>query len=159
MRVSCHAHSEFSGSPASVFARVVDAAGFPAMFVGYGPIPAVTRVTLDSSLAVGSFRQVHSADGSQLTEQITRLDPPHCHAYSLSGFSAPFSWLVTRGDARWTISRRSKGSHLRWEYDFQLTHALVYPIDAVLLHLFMARAMQRCVDNMARADAAVARAR
>ena len=92
-----------------------------------------------------------TTDGSALTEQITALEPPTRHAYTLSGFRAPFSWLVTLGESEWLVSAKGSGVHVRWDYRFVLTGFWVYPVAAVLLKFFMARAMQRCLDNLARA--------
>ena len=83
--------------------------------------PAIKAVVLDAPLAVGSTRQIHNADGTVLTERITVLDPPFRHAYELTGFSAPFSWLVRLGDADWTLQATEAGTLVRWRYDFSLT--------------------------------------
>ncbi len=134
-------------SATDVFALVTDGARFP--FPGYGPISAIKAVVLDAPLAVGSTRQIHNADGTVLTERITVLDPPFRHAYELTGFSAPFSWLVRLGDADWTLQATEAGTMVRWRYDFSLTSPLVYPVCAPLLRIFMRRAMQRCLAAMA----------
>ena len=133
-------------SAAAVFALITDGARFP--FPGYGPISAIKTVVLDAPLAVGSTRQIHNADGTVLTERITALDPPVRHAYELSGFSAPFSWLVRLGEADWTLQATEGGTLVRWSYRFSLTSPIVYPLSAPLLKIFMRRAMQRCLAAM-----------
>lgn len=153
MKVRCHASVVLPCPPEVAYARVVDADGFAALFVGFGPIPAVREVRLDAPLAPGSTRRVHNSDGSVLLERITALDPPCRHAYVLSGFSAPFSWLVTRGDADWCITRIDTGTRVDWQYEFALTHALAYPVAAPLLGIFMRGAMRRCLANLARSVA------
>lgn len=150
MRIMCRAEQTMPCAPDAVFALMVDPDRFPSMFEGYGPIPAIRSVTLDTPLAVGATRRIHNTDGTTLTEQVTALDRPVRHAYTLGGFRPPFSWLVTRGESDWTLSAQASGTHVRWIYDFTLTSALVYPLAAVLLKFFMGRAMQRCLDNMAR---------
>lgn len=150
MRITCRAEQTMPCAPDAVFALMVDPDRFPSMFEGYGPIPAIRSVTLDTPLAVGATRRIHNTDGTTLTEQVTVLDRPVRHAYTLGGFRPPFSWLVTRGESDWTLSAQASGTHVRWIYDFTLTSALVYPLAAVVLKFFMGRAMQRCLDNMAR---------
>jgi hypothetical protein len=150
MRITCHAQQTMPCGPHAVFDLMVDPARFPSMFTGYGPIPAIRFVTLDAPLAVGAIRRIHNTDRSTLTERVTALDVPKHHAYTLSGFSAPFSWLVTQGESDWSLNATNSGTHVRWSYAFTLTSAVVYPLAAVVLNFFMGRAMQRCLDNMAR---------
>jgi uncharacterized protein YndB with AHSA1/START domain len=137
---------------AAVYALITDGARFP--FPGFGPIAAIREVRLDAPLAVGSTRRVHNADGTVLTERVTALDPPHHHAYELTGFVAPFSWLVTRGDAEWSLTDTEAGTSVSWHYDFTLTSPLAWPLCAPLLNFFMHGAMERCLSAMARVLAA-----
>jgi hypothetical protein len=149
MQVHCHAERNFSCPPARVFELMVDPVRFPLAFRGYGLIPAIRTIELETPLAAGAIRRIHNADGSTLTEQITILDPPSLHAYTLGGFRPPFSWLVVRGDARWSVDGEDSQAFVRWDYVFTLSTGLAWPLAAVLLRVFMARAMQRCLDNMA----------
>jgi hypothetical protein len=149
MQIHCRAERNFSCPSHRVFALIVDPVRFPLAFRGFGLIPAIRSITLDDNLAVGAFRRIHNADGSTLTEQVTALEAPSLHAYTLGGFRPPFSWLVTRGDARWTVSAAGPLTHVCWDYAFTLTTPLVSPLAAVLLRLFMARAMRRCLEDMA----------
>jgi hypothetical protein len=149
MQVHCHAERNFSCPPAQVFQLIVDPVRFPLAFRGYGLIPAIRMIELVTPLAVGAIRRIHNVDGSTLSERITILDPPDLHAYTLSGFRPPFSWLVSCGDARWSVSGKDSQAIVRWDYAFTLSTGLVWPLAAVLLRFFMARAMQRCLDNMA----------
>lgn len=135
----------------AVFALSVDPQRFPAAFTGLGPIPALTSITPDAPSAVGSTRQLVSADGSHLTERIAAWEPPHLHRYVLSGFGAPLAWLVRAGTAQWQLSARDGGTFVHWTYDFELTSPLVWPLAAPLLKVFMQGAMKRCLDNMAAA--------
>ena len=136
-------------SAAAAFALLTDHQRFPTVFTGYGPIAAIRSVSLAAPLAIGAIRRVHSADGSTLSETITALDPPQHHAYVLSGFRPPFSWLVRRGEANWLVSAGTATTFVRWDYVFTLTSAAIYPLAAPLLRLFMTGAMGRCLDNMA----------
>ena len=150
MRISCQAQQTMACAPAAAFALLLDPHRFPATFTGFGPIPGIRAVTLDAPLAIGSTRRIHNDDGSVLVETITALDAPTHHGYTLGGFRPPFSWLVRRGVADWSLHAGPSSARVCWRYDFDLTHAWAYPLAALLLKWFMARAMRRCLDNMAR---------
>jgi hypothetical protein len=152
MQIDCLARQDFPCPPQAVFDLMVDTARFPATFRGYGLIPAIRAISLQGPLAVGATRRIENADGSVLTERVDALAPPSHHAYTLTGFRAPFSWLVTRGAAEWVIAPRAgagPGSSVSWRYRFTLTGRLAYAPAALILHLFMARAMRRCLARMA----------
>lgn len=133
-----------------VFALALDAQRFPATFRGCGPIPGLVRITPHAPSAVGSTRDVESSDHSVLIERITALEPPHKHAYTLSGLRPPLSWLVRAGHAEWTFEPNTAGTLVTWRYTFETTHALTWPLAWPLLQLFMRKAMARCLDAMAR---------
>lgn len=134
--------------PAAVFALAVDPERFPLLFTGCGPVPALRRITLHAPLAVGSTRELESSDGSRLVERITVLDPPHRHAYSLSGIRAPLGWLVRAGHADWTFEAAGSATRVRWTYDWEPTGRLAHPFAWLLLRCFMRTAMQRCLAAM-----------
>jgi ribosome-associated toxin RatA of RatAB toxin-antitoxin module len=150
MQIHCQAQQAFRCSPQAVFDLMVDTQRFPATFTGYGLIPAIRSITLHGPLAVGATRRIENSDGSVLSEQVTALTAPSHHAYILSGFAAPFAWLVTQGAADWQIDAVADGgTWVRWRYDFTLTSRLAYPLAALVLRGFMARALQRCLVQMA----------
>ena len=151
MKVSCHAERSLPCRPEVAFAMATDADRFPGLFTGFGPIPAIRGVVLHAPLAVGSTRSVHNADGTVLEETITAHDPPVSHAYTLSGFSAPFSWLVSRGEANWIITGPEFGARVSWDYEFTVTRRWRWLLAALLVKLFMIPAMHRCLKNMERA--------
>ena len=131
-----------------IFDLCTDAQRFPQVFRGYGPIPAVREVVLLAPLAVGSEREIRNSDGSVLRERVTALRPPLHHAYTLSGFRAPFAWLVRSGAADWQLQPLQQGTLLTWTYRFETTSAITHPLAAVLLRRCMQPAMQRCLHNM-----------
>jgi hypothetical protein len=150
MLVSCHAERSLPCRPEVAFAMATDADRFPGFFTGFGLIPAVRGVRLHGPLAVGSTRSVHNADGAVLLETITAHDPPVRHAYTLTGFRPPFSWLVSHGLANWSVAGHEYGSRVCWDYEFTLTRRWLWLLALPLIKLFMARAMHRCLKNMAR---------
>lgn len=153
MKVHCQAETFVAAPLRPVFAMTVDPIRFPEFFTGYGPIAGIESVEVDAPLRPGSIRRVRGKDGSQLSEKVTVLDPPLRHAYVLTGFGSPFSWLVRRGEADWTAKATGDGTWLRWDYHFTLSSPLALPLAWPLLKLCMTRAMRRCLANMAAADA------
>ena len=149
MHVDLIARHTFQAAPEAVFALGLDPLRFPAAFRGFGPIPSIRSITLHATPAVGSTRELENSDGSRPQERITALEPPHRHAYTLSGLSAPFSWLVLAGHADWTFIAVAKNTVVEWRYRFDLTSPLAWPIAWPLLTLFMTAAMQRCLAAMA----------
>lgn len=149
MPITCHARKTLPCAPPAAFALMLDPVRFPPTFTGYGPIPGILAITAATPPAVGATRRIDNTDGSTLTETITALDAPTRHAYTLEGFRAPFSWLVARGEADWSVAADGPASLVHWRYTFTPTGALVYPLALLLLRVFMARAMRRCLDNMA----------
>lgn len=154
MGIRLVARQRFAVPIAEVFALCTDAQRFPAVFPGYGPIPAIRRIVLDGPLAVGSRRQIHNSDGSILDETIHVLQPPLRHAYRLSGFRAPFAWLVRQGEADWQLQTDGDGCSVEWSYLFEPVSALARPFAGLLLRGFMQPAMQRCLGCMQQALAA-----
>lgn len=148
MKIRCLASLEFTVEPSTIFGLMIDADGFSACFTGYGLIPAVRKIRLAEPLAVGVIRHIYNTDNSVLTEVVTLLDKPNRHAYILSGFSAPFSWLVKQGEADWQLHKSATGTRVDWTYEFTLTSVLLFPLCFLLLRFFMQRAMQRCLENM-----------
>jgi len=150
MNIEISVARSIHAAPPAVFALALDPTRFPATFTGCGPIPALRRITPRAPSALGSTREVASSDGSLLIERITQFDPPHRHAYILSGLSPPLAWLVRDGTADWTFVPAADATQVNWRYAFTLTSTLAWPVASPLLHIFMRAAMRRCLDGMAR---------
>lgn len=150
MWIECQASRALPCTPERAFANCVDSERFPGWFRGYGPIAGIDHIESDGPPRPGGRRTVYNADGSVLHECITELTAPERHAYTLEGFRPPFSWLVRRGEALWSIAPELAGSNVRWSYRFTLTSPLVWPLAKPLLAYFMTAAMTRCLHNMAR---------
>jgi len=151
MKITCIAEQAFACEPALLFELAVDAGSFPACFTGFGLIPAIRSIRLAEPLAVGVTRHIYNADNSVLVEKITLFDRPNRHAYTLSGFKMPFSWLVKLGESDWQFRQQGNGTQVRWTYEFTLTSFLLYLPCFILLKFFMQTAMKRCLKNMVKA--------
>jgi hypothetical protein len=99
---------------------------------------------------VGSLRRVENTDGSVLGERLEVIECPQRHAYTLSGFRPPFSWLARSGAADWRLRRLAAGTEVCWCYRFTLSSVFAYPLCWPLLKIFMRCAMTRCLHEMAR---------
>lgn len=148
MPVVLLAQRRFAHAAGSIFGLCTDPQRFPQVFRGYGPIPAIREIVLLAPLAVGSEREIRNSDGSVLRERVTALLPPLHHAYTLSGFRAPFAWLVRSGAADWQLQPLQDGTLLTWTYRFETTSSITRPLAAVLLRRCMQPAMQRCLHAM-----------
>lgn len=148
MPVVLVAQHRFAQAAGSIFDLCTDAQRFPQVFRGYGPIPAIREIVLLAPLAVGSEREIRNRDGSVLRERVSALQRPLHHAYTLSGFRAPFAWLVRSGAADWQLQPLKNGTLLTWSYRFETTSAITRPLAVVLLRRCMQPAMQRCLHNM-----------
>ena len=154
MRLTVSAERSLPCTPDVAFELATNPDRFPAFFTGFGPVRGISGIRLHSALAEGSQRRVHLEDGTVLTERITEFDPPVRHGYTISGFRPPMAWLVARGEALWSFTGHEFGARVRWDYEFTLAKRWLAPVAVVVLHLFMRRAMHRCLKNMSRALAA-----
>lgn len=150
MHLTVSAERSLPCTPEVAYALSTDPDRFPGFFTGFGPVPALSGIRLHAPLAVGSTRRVYSTDGTVLTERVTELDPPVRHAYTLTGFRPPMLWLVSQGKAAWTFAGHESGARVRWDYEFTLAKRWLSPVAALVVHVFMRRAMHRCLKNMAR---------
>lgn len=127
----------------------------PAMFTGWGPFPAVTRVDGQEGSwdRVGKSRTIRLADGGSVTETIVEVDGERGFAYELTRFTDVFDRLVhgVRGD--WCFGPDGTGSIVRWTWEFAprpgrrlLMHLVVGP----LWRVYMQRMITSAVRELSR---------
>ena len=147
-----HAEQLFEGAPSSVWPIVLDDAALVAAFRGAGPIPALVEVVRDTeAFEVGMERTVHSADGSTARERMLVIEAPTRQVYELFGFSGVFRFLVRRGTSEWVLTEVQGGTLVTWDYTFELTTPLVWPIVRALMPFFE-RAQAGCLEVLASSD-------
>ncbi len=149
MQVSTRARRSIAVPPAAVFALALDPVAFPALFRGFGPVPAVRRIEPDGPPRVGATRRLENSDGSRPRERITAFDPPRLHAYALEGLRPPLAWLAQGGHAEWRFAAEPGGTRVDWRYAFTLTSVLAWPLAWLVVAIFMREAMRRCLAAMA----------
>lgn len=148
MKVTLSERIEIEKPPQAVFdAAAADYAGFAAVFPGYGLIPGINKIELESGarLEEGSIRLIHNSDGSVLRERVEVLRRPSAHVYVLSGFVLPFSLLVREATGSWVFEAAGQGTRVVWNYDFELTSFLAWPVAAPVILIFFRGAMRRCL--------------
>lgn len=137
-----------SGKPDAVFGRAIDSARFPAMYLAFGPIPAIVGVDeLGAGPALGSKRRVKMSDGSAIEEELVVFERPTRYGYRwLTRPKPPFGWLIAGAVADWTFSPDGDGTRVDWGYTFTLTSPLAAPLALIVMAIFrrwMAKALAR----------------
>jgi Polyketide cyclase / dehydrase and lipid transport len=150
MKLSTQTSAQVSGSSDEVFGRAIDSSRFPAMYLAFGPIPAIVRVDeLGSGPALGSRRSVNMSDGSVIEEELVVFERPTRYGYRwLTRPKPPFGWLIAGAVADWTFTGADGGSRTRvdWVYTFTLTSPLAAPLALIVMAIFkrwMTKALER----------------
>lgn len=150
MRIATTVSRDISAPLEKVFDIANDVGGVSDLFVGWGPIPAVTAARIDGGGAIGAgkLRLVETSDGATVREPITVFERPSRVEYSLQGVPAPFSFLVREGHARWHYRQVEGGTRVEWEYAFDITGALAWPIAFPLIRVIWRRMMERVLTRL-----------
>jgi uncharacterized protein YndB with AHSA1/START domain len=139
-----------SASPDAVWEHFHAPEGY-ALFVGYGPIPALVRVDWieGDHERVGSIGRVQFADGSTQRERVLRSERPHRYEIAIDEFSSVFRFVVR--EAREDVRFVAEGSKTRLVRRFTFTprNALAVPVALVIRRLFR-RAVQRNHEGLVR---------
>ena len=95
---------------------------------------------------VGATKQT---DGGELTEELLAHDRPSRHRYrwTENDLRPPFTWLVKGGEGDWTFHATERGTRIVWDYHFDLTSGLAYPLAAPIAAAFR-RWMQRGLERL-----------
>ncbi len=153
MQVYANASAAMRHAPEAVFDYAIDPANFPKVFRGFGPVPAMNKMTLldgATALAVGVEREVQGADGSLLRERITCLERPRHYDYAvLGGLARPLSFLVRGAAVTWEFLPSAAGTRIVWRYAWTLTTPLAYPL-AFGVTQFLQIAMRQCLERIDR---------
>ena len=145
MRASTQAAITIDRPPLVVWNHATDITTLPKMFVGWGPIPAVKKVEVikGEPMTPGMKQRTTTVDGRVIDEQILTVRKPEYFDYQLlKGFGFPFTLFVRMGGGSWTFTPKNSGTMIRWEYYFELTSLLAYPVGAMLVKFFWKNAMK-----------------
>lgn len=122
-------------------------------FTGNAPlIPGIAAASIDGGggARAGALRTVKLTDGSIIKERITRFEAPHVHAYEMAEMNALQRLLCTNMVSTWTFADEGGATRITWHYEIVEKGAVMRPL-AWLVGRSFERAMQRCLDNVARA--------
>lgn len=137
-----------------VFDFAVDGANFRRFMQPLPPIPGVAGSELIDAkeLRTGVKRRVTMTDGSIVLEELLDVTRPYRHRYRwLNKPAFPFSLLVRSGEARWTFAERAGRTAIEWDYGFELTSILAYPLARLVvfaMRRWMAQALGYVRENL-----------
>jgi hypothetical protein len=150
MQVKIIASVQIPMSPEEVFDYVMDLNNLCKVFRGKGPIPAIEKMQVEGGgpLKVGAVRLTTMSDGSVLEEDILVYERGRCNRYRIErGFKPPLSLLVRWGEGEFLFTQNAGATQVVWNYTFELTTPLVYPLAALILKVFMRGALQEALDG------------
>lgn len=97
----------------------------------------------------GGIRVIESADGSVMRESILTNQSPTQHAYASMGpLAPPLGRMVSQVGGTWDLVEVPGATQIRWTFFFVPTTLWARLPVWVLLRVFMARAMARCLDQV-----------
>lgn len=151
MKVQSQASIEINALPETVFDCATAPNNLPKFFKGYGVIPGILSVEIvgGGETREGVIRRVTNLDNSIIDEEIIELKRPTKQTYKLiSGFKPPFSFLVRSGGGDWTLTPFNNSTILVWEFYFQLSSILAYPLMAFIMWAYFQKAQQLCLSEI-----------
>ncbi|HEY9811818.1 MAG TPA: SRPBCC family protein [Halomicronema sp.] len=154
MKIYSKADIEIQATPEEVFDFATNVENLPKVFKGYGVIPSIIKAEIVGGIEMqqGVTRRVTNSDNSIIDEEIIILKKPTKQTYQLvKGFKPPFSFLVKKGGGDWTfspIANTPKLTFLNWEFYFELTSPLAYPIMAFIMSAYFQKAQQLCLKEI-----------
>lgn len=122
-------------------------------FTGYAPlIPGIAAASIDGGGAPreGALRTVKLTDGTTIRERVTRFEAPRAHGYEMAAMNPLQRLFCTNMISLWTFADEGGATRVVWHYSIVEKGALTWPL-AWFVSRFFQRAMQRCLDNLARA--------
>ena len=139
MKLRTHAETVVLRAPAAAFDHATAGATLVRIAKALPPIPGITGVEVEGELRTGAVRHVRMTDGSVVDEDILAHDAPTTHRYRWQKKPAfPFSLMVATGEGVWTFTPEGAGTKVAWDYEFDLTSPLAYPLAALVLRRFEA---------------------
>lgn len=127
----------------------------PVMFTGWGPFPAVQRVSGQDGAwdRVGRTRTIHLADGGAVTETVIEFSQGRGFAYELTGFTDVFDRLVHGVRGEWGFAPDGGGTVVRWTWEFAARFGrrrLMALVVAPLWRIYMGRMIRSAVRDLSR---------
>jgi uncharacterized protein YndB with AHSA1/START domain len=129
------------GSPARVFACIVDLAQWPS-FRGSGPVPGIAEATLEEggSLRTGSRVRVRNTDGSVHHEMVTELVPGRRYAVRME-VAPPASRVLETILEEVDLRAVDGGTEMVRRFELRPRSSLTWPLAWLVCHAFLRRAV------------------
>ncbi len=141
------------GAPPASALVLLAGADLPAVYTGYGPLPAVTGVRDQAGPwdTPGRTRTLELADGSTLEEEL-RTYGPGGFGYLVHSPSGPLRHLVHDAEVRWELEPAGPGATaVAFTYAFRpraLRRPLVVAVLAPLWRRYAVRAIARAAGRV-----------
>ena len=127
-------------------------------FTGHKPlIPAIRAASLvgrDDPPVAGCLRDVALADGTTIQERVLAFEAPRLHRYEMARMNLLQRVLCSNMVSEWRFEPDGEGaSRVTWEYAIHERGPGGFLLGPMVARHFQ-RAMQSCLDNIARAAVA-----
>lgn len=134
--------------------RFIVPISLPAIFTGYGVLPAVVKTEDQTGdwNAAGQTRRVILSDGSSAREKLDSYESPSRFSYTVDSFTGPLSFLVKSANGEWQFEQRLNVTHIKWTYRFNprfiFTTPIVWIIAQLLWRGYMGKALRLSKDQL-----------
>lgn len=122
-------------------------------FTGHFPlVPSIRSARLldrDDPPVPGALREVKLGDGSRIVERVLAFEAPRLHRYEMAEQNRMQRLLCSNMVGEWRFESTTDGTHITWDYAIH-EHGLAGRLLGKLVARSFERAMQRCLDNLAR---------
>jgi hypothetical protein len=102
------------------------------IFMGYGPLPAVTGIKNQTGAwdAAGQTRTVLLSDGSSAQELLKKYEYPHYFSYTVYRFTGVLRFLTTSANGEWWFNGNASSgkTHVKWRYAFNARSIFAVPV-------------------------------
>lgn len=123
-------------------------------FSGHKPlIPGIRSASLvgrDDPPVAGTLRDVELSDGSRIRERVLAFEAPRLHRYDMETMNLLQRVICSNMVGEWRFSEDGEGSRVTWEYTIH-EHGIAGRLLVGLVSRNFQKAMQTCLDNIARA--------
>ncbi len=121
-------------------------------FTGYPPlIPGIVEAHVEGGdpPRANALRPVRLSDGTRIVERILAFEAPSRHRYEMAEMNTLQRLICTNMVSEWSFSDEGAGTRITWHYAI---HEKPWRgVIGKVVAFFFQKAMQRCLDSIARA--------
>ena len=154
MSIACRAEVVVDRPVSEVFERAAARTeGLARYFTGNAPlVPAIAHARLvDASdpPRAGVLREVKLGDGSRIVERVLAFEAPTLHRYEMAEMNRMQRLFCSNMIGEWRFADEGGRTRVTWDYTIFQQGVLGALVGKLVARSFE-RAMQRCLDNLAR---------